>query len=208
LKCLSKLNAEMDVRRRRRALSADEAVRLLVSTRKSDRVFRGLSGHDRFFLYAFAFQSGLRAGELASVRPASFQLDADTPFVQLEARRSKRRRLDEQPLPRELADLLRPWLALRPADGPVWPGTWYKRAGAMIGRDLEDARQAWLAEAGPNVKERERRERTDYLTAVDGDGRVFDFHATRHSYVTLLAQSGVHPKAAQDLARHSTSGSR
>ena len=30
-----------------------------------------------------------------------------------------------------------------------------------------------------------------------------DFHALRHSFVTLLADGGVHPKTAQDLARHS-----
>src|SRR5437899_11638479 len=31
-----------------------------------------------------------------------------------------------------------------------------------------------------------------------------DFHATRHSYITLLVKSGVHPKMAQSLARHSS----
>src|SRR5262249_35601326 len=36
------------------------------------------------------------------------------------------------------------------------------------------------------------------------DGRTFDFHATRHSYITLLARSGVHPKMAQTLARRSS----
>lgn len=30
-----------------------------------------------------------------------------------------------------------------------------------------------------------------------------DFHATRHSYITLLSRSGVGPKMAEDLARHS-----
>ncbi len=35
-----------------------------------------------------------------------------------------------------------------------------------------------------------------------GDGRV-DFHALRHTFGSLLAASGVHPKIAQDLMRHS-----
>jgi hypothetical protein len=30
-----------------------------------------------------------------------------------------------------------------------------------------------------------------------------DFHALRHTFITHLAQSGVHPKVAQDLARRS-----
>src|SRR5262249_58517119 len=65
LTCLSKLNAETDIRRQRRDLAVDEAVRLLEATLRSDRDFRGLTGKDRYFLYAVAFQSGLRAGELA-----------------------------------------------------------------------------------------------------------------------------------------------
>ncbi len=34
--------------------------------------------------------------------------------------------------------------------------------------------------------------------------RVADFHSLRHSFVTLLSKTGVHPKTAQELARHST----
>ena len=37
----------------------------------------------------------------------------------------------------------------------------------------------------------------------DRDGRVVDFHALRHTFVTNLARSGVHPTVAQRLARHS-----
>src|SRR5260370_4865456 len=37
----------------------------------------------------------------------------------------------------------------------------------------------------------------------DEEGRVADFHALRHSYITLLSRSGVSPKVAQELARHS-----
>ena len=38
----------------------------------------------------------------------------------------------------------------------------------------------------------------------DADGRVADFHALRHSFISSLARGGVHPKVAQQLARHST----
>ncbi len=38
---------------------------------------------------------------------------------------------------------------------------------------------------------------------ADGDGRVADFHALRHTFLTNLAVSGVHPSVAQRLARHS-----
>ena len=39
---------------------------------------------------------------------------------------------------------------------------------------------------------------------VDDTGRVADFHALRHTFITNLANSGVHPSTAQSLARHST----
>jgi len=38
----------------------------------------------------------------------------------------------------------------------------------------------------------------------DESGRVLDFHALRHTFITNLARGGVHPKVAQSLARHST----
>jgi hypothetical protein len=42
------------------------------------------------------------------------------------------------------------------------------------------------------------------LSYRDERGRVFDFHALRHQFLSSLAAAGVHPKVAQSLARHST----
>lgn len=47
------------------------------------------------------------------------------------------------------------------------------------------------------------------LTAADIEyeddrGRVVDFHALRHTFITNLARASVHPRNAQALARHST----
>jgi len=38
----------------------------------------------------------------------------------------------------------------------------------------------------------------------DGAGRVVDFHALRHSYVTHLVRAGLSVAVVQRLARHST----
>ena len=38
----------------------------------------------------------------------------------------------------------------------------------------------------------------------DTDGSKFDFHAHRHQYIPSLSEAGVHPRTAQQLARHST----
>ncbi len=72
----------------------------------------------------------------------------------------------------------------------------------MLRADLAAARDEWLDEA-PNAEERAERERSTYLAAVDELGRVVDFHGLRHSFITALARSGVHPKVMQTLARHS-----
>ncbi len=51
--------------------------------------------------------------------------------------------------------------------------------------------------------ERAAFEASDFLKFETNDGRV-DFHALRHTFITNLAESGVHPKLAKELARHST----
>src|SRR5262245_30012605 len=69
-------DADADRRHARRELAAGELSRLLAATRASGRVFRGLSGEDRFHLYAAACGTGFRAGALAGLRPEDFDLDA------------------------------------------------------------------------------------------------------------------------------------
>jgi integrase/recombinase XerD len=39
---------------------------------------------------------------------------------------------------------------------------------------------------------------------IDAEGRVYDFHALRHQFISDMVESGIHPKDAQALARHST----
>lgn len=42
------------------------------------------------------------------------------------------------------------------------------------------------------------------IPVVDEEGRVADFHALRHTFITSLSRAGVNPKVAQSLARHSS----
>jgi hypothetical protein len=73
----------------------------------------------------------------------------------------------------------------------------------MFRADLGDARAAWIEKAGTPT-ERKGREESDHLEYRDFAGRVADFHCLRHSFISNLARGGVHPKIAQQLARHST----
>jgi integrase len=175
---------EADRRRRRRPLGDEELTLLLAAARKSSEPFMGLLGPDRAMLYLVAANTGLRASELASLMPESFELDAAQPMVRCRAGYTKNRQEAELPLRQDLVAALRPWLASKPAGEPVWPGKWAKerRGAEMIRIDLTAAG----------------------IDDEDDRGRVVDFHALRHSFISNLARAGVHPRNAQALARHST----
>jgi Phage integrase family len=165
-----------------------------------------MKGPDRAMLYAVAAYTGLRASELASLTPESFDLDGNHATVTVEAAYSKHRREDVLPVHDSLVALLRPWLATKPEGQSVWPGNWAKgkKAGAMLKADLLRARTAWIKEAAKDEDEMKRRQRSKFLAYKDDDGRYADFHALRHTFITNMVKSGVSPKAAQSLARHST----
>ena len=184
---LQAANVKTDRRHDRRELDVDELRRLLDTTRDSGRLFRGLTGRDRFHLYATACGTGFRASALASLTPESFDLSADLPTVTLTARHNKSRRTKVQPLPPDLADLLRDYLGAKPAGQPVWGGTWASdRLGAeMLRSDLAVAGIPYAVE-GP-------------------DGPLFaDFHALRHTFLTLGSRAGIDLRTLQELAGHST----
>jgi len=178
---LSRLNAKTDPRHERRALPAGELRAILEVAGRSPLTCQGLAGPDRLMLYATAMVTGFRASELASLVPRSFDLSAEPPTVTVEAAQSKNRKKSVQPLPADVSEALRDYLAGRPSDQAVWPGNWPLDAAEMLRGDLEAAGIPYRDEAG----------------------RVADFHALRHSYITLLERAGVSPKVAQELARHS-----
>ena len=192
---LSRLNAEVDVRVERRPATPEEFPRLIEAARLG-KPFRGISGPDRAKLYVVAVHTGFRASELAVLTPQSLDLDSKLSTITVAAAYSKRRRKDKQPIRFDLAEMLREWLHDRhdaqhldnhvlslkgTSEAKLWPGTWYKRAADMLKIDL--------GAAGIHYK--------------DESGRQFDFHALRHTFISNLTAADVHPKRAQQLARHS-----
>jgi len=204
LKHLQRLNAETDVRRQRRVLAPDELERLVQAAAASRRTIDRLAGPDRTIVYRLAALTGLRAQELASLTPRSFDLDGEPPTVRVEACYSKHRRTDILPLAESLVQELRSYLVARDdQDERRWPGKWYRKAAALLRHDLAVARKAWLAEV-PAGTLRMEREQSDYLLPIDSAGCVADFHSLRHGFITYLVAANVPPKVAQTLARHST----
>ena len=180
---LSLLKPDKDRRHPRRTLTEAEFA-ALIGAAEGGQTRRGLGGQDRAMLYITAAYTGLRASELASLTPLSFDLDGDPPTVTLAADKSKHREEDIVPLRPDLVSRLRAWFADRPATGPLWPGNWArdKAAGKLLRADLEAAG----------------------ILYKDASGRFADFHALRHTFVSNLARGGAHPKIAQTLARHKT----
>jgi len=200
LQHLTGYNARLDRRHDRRALSDDELARLIAAAEYGPPVL-GMAGHDRAMLYRLAVGTGFRAGELASLTPESFNLDGDPPTVTVQAAYSKHRRQDVQPIRADLAETLRPWLALKAAGLPVF--VMARKPGEMMRVDLATARAAWIDEAS-TAAERAEREASDFLAYRDSAGLFADFHSLRHTYISRLVQSGATAKIAQALARHST----
>lgn len=170
LAAFKRYDTAADVRRVRRAFTGAEFSALL---RTADE--------PRRMLYLLMVWTGLRVGEVRSLRRDSFDWEADGgPLVIVEAAYSKRRRREEQPIPVEIAATLRPFIESHPARRPVW--SLPHDPAAMLRRDLKAAK----------------------IAHEDEQGRTLDMHSLRHTFITRLASSGLPVKAAQVLARHST----
>jgi site-specific recombinase XerD len=158
----------------RSALSPEQAARLITAT-AAGRVRSRMTGGDRAMLYAVALGTGLRRSELLSLTPESFTLDANPPTVFCAAQRTKNGHDALQPIRPELAALLRPWLAGKAPREPV-----FTLPANMAARVL----------------------RCDLEAAGIADSASYDFHSLRHSYITMVVQSGASVKVCQQLARH------
>lgn len=164
---------KITVKKGRRAATVAECDKLLKAAGKGDELY-GLTGEERAILYRLALNTGFRVSELASLTPSSFHIDAKSAYVELRASDAKNRQTAEQPIPAEFAVSLGKFLNGLPSDQLIWPGDWKLYAARMLRTDLMG-------------------------TGITG----LDFHSLRTTFITNLARAGVHPRRAQQLARHS-----
>lgn len=178
---LKRLNTEVDVRRRRRALKPDEVQKLVQSARESKESIQCFDGESRARIYVLAYMTGLRRNEIASLTPESFNLAAVPPTVTVEADFSKHRRRDVIPLHPELVTMLRDWLPSYSVGKELFPKLGRRRTWLMVKKDLERVGIKYLTPEG-----------------------VADFHAAgRHTHITELLRNGASLPEAKGLARHS-----
>jgi len=177
---MERLNSEVDIRHKRRALSPEEVAQLVESARNSNERIQDYDGELRARAYLISFFTGLRRQEIGSLTPRSFRLDDPQPTVTVEAACSKHRRKDVLPLHSELVSMLREWLQGHDEDQLIFPKIARKKTWLMVKKDLE-------------------RVGIPYETAEG----IADFHAAgRHSHITGLVKSGVSIMQAKELARH------
>ena len=251
LAAVAKADEATDPRRQRRALTEAELEQLLEMARKrpvidamtvrrgkrkgevvaklQERTRRRLEqlGRERALIYKTLVLTGLRKGELASLTVGQLYLDANPPYLVLDAADEKNRQGSTIPLRPDLAADLRQWLDDK----------------AMAGQD--PARESETVRFDPNHRKQTQRNQGDttgsegqscqQLSAVpslradtplftvprdlvrildrdlvaagiakrDERGRTVDVHALRHTFGTLLSKGGVSPRTAQAAMRHS-----
>jgi integrase len=177
---IERLNAETDVRHKRRALKPQEVAALVDSALSSEEDIQGYSGELRARAYLMSFFTGLRRQELASLTPRSFRLDDPRPILTVEAACSKHRRKDTLPLHPELVALLREWTRDMEPDEPLFPRLDRKKTWLMVKKDLERIGIPYETPEG-----------------------IADFHAAgHHSHITGLVRHGATLVEAKELARH------
>jgi len=185
---LKRLPKEEDDRRRlRRTLSPDEARKLLETTmNEPERV--GMTGRERALVYRFILETGLRAGECASLDVSD--LDIDNPqnaWVNVRAPKAKSRKPQSVPIRAPLAAALKSFILERRKlpSVPVFGGRFQRLDHHTI-----KALQADLAAAQIPYK--------------DESERYVDLHSLRYTFVTRLGKSGLDIDTVRLLARHAS----
>ena len=142
-----------------------------------DEIIRllNVSGEYRI-VYLAALTTGLRRGELAALTWGDVHLDAARPFINVRASISKNHKTATMFLRGDVADGLR----------------------AMAGADMDHP-----VFHMPGRKRFKNHLKGAGISAKDKSGRVVDFHALRHTFITGLSKAGVSPRVAMELARHS-----
>jgi integrase len=154
-------------------------------------------GDERALIYRILVLTGLRVGELASLKPSDFFLDQNPPFARLHPRSDKARRGADVPLRADLVAALRAWVQT------PRPGPFGHQGTRKPPRVVEPGEPVFPIPSG-FLRVLERDLRVAGVPKRDERGFTVDLHALRHPFGTHLSRSGVAPRTAQAAMRHSS----
>ena len=163
--------------KKRAAFEPEELRGLLTYTKASKKIY-GLSGYQRFILYRFASETGFRTAEIQALKVKDF--DFVNGIVTLSGEHTKNSKDAAIPLKNETAAILKEYFSGKMSNVQAFKLPYVGNLAAMIRKDLKAAE-----------------------ITIDPDRGSVCFYSTRHSFGSMLAASGVHPKTAQELMRHS-----
>ncbi len=171
---------EVDIRHQRTAFTDIEFIQLYNAAQNSHRVIEGLDGPTRALAYRLSAYTGLRKSELASLKAGSFHFGGGQAYLVVEAACSKRRRRDTIPLADHLIAEVQQALAKIEPGANLFPRLKTRKTHKMIKADLA----------------------TTGLEYQSPDGSFRDWHALRHTFITLAWKTGASPLVVKTLARH------
>jgi integrase len=180
LKSIKEVNAELDRRKIRRAMTKDEIDRLLQTT-KAGTQRKCLSPDERILIYRLLLGTGLRSTELSLLTPS--QINFEHCRLTIEAKKTKNKKADILPLKPGLVRSLKE----RIEANNVQPNE------RIFHHDHHLLRKAFYADLQAAGIER-----------VGNDGRSLDVHSLRKTFGTMLAMAGVPLTTVQRLMRHSS----
>ncbi|HUT56507.1 MAG TPA: site-specific integrase [Phycisphaerae bacterium] len=218
-----KADAKADCRRKRRALTEEELVRLLDATRRRPlleamTVHRGKDkgktlgklkprtrerlerlGRERALIYKTLVLTGLRKSELASISVGQTVLDGPFPHLALYAADEKNRQGSNIPLRADLVTDIREWLVEKLL-AVQQEALRHRQPPPKV---LPPETPVFTVPAAL-VKILNRDLELAGIPKKDGRGWTVDVHAMRHTFGTLLSRGNVAPRTAQAAMRHSS----
>lgn len=142
-------------------------------------------GRERMLIYLTFLSTGLRRGELKSIRLCDVRLDEAMPVIELRAASAKNRKASKIPLRQELAEELCRWIEDEHGAQAAPDTKLFKIPAHLLMYFNRD-----LAAAG--------------IPKKDDRGYTLDIHSLRHTFGSMLSAVGVAPRTAQAAMRHSS----
>ena len=134
------------------------------------------SPEERALVYHVAAYTGIRRDELESITWQDVQLDAEIPYIVIQAKHAKNKRTEKIPLHPQLVQKL----VSKKSEFPTLPLFDVPKRMTLYKKDLEAVN----------------------IPHLDEDGRQADFHALRHTFAIMLHAGGANLAVTMQAMRH------